>query len=453
MAKDYEKQYKIIKSIAEFIRGKASGILISGVFAFVTSKIFILLNSGSISTMMISTLKDSAIFLSIIIYPLKFIVEMIEENYKNKIIDNGIAPTFNKIINKHTDSILNFNETNFSWGENLTDCICPVILDGWKTEDIIISDTDFCNYDTMPSDENSNLVKEIFSGFNDYLKRKDIIDIVKRDDNMPRLMLSGYMTNYNNDNSKLSISVKKTDFLTVNYLWKYYQNADESKKKEMIKNTFELKTFFPNSLCLHLLIETNDGKVLCSLSSKNKLNDTPYSLAATLGEQIELKDIKEKNGSDFNPDFVECWIKRALMEEFGLGDSFLSEIYNSDSNRVLSVDFEGDRYNFSLLTTTKIKYSFNQFIDLIKKTYQKNEFDLLTYVDFDEIPKVLLSYDVESKASYYIPKYLKEQIDLKEIDSKRINYHESTFIRLLIFHMHKRGIRKTMDIINNCQYV
>lgn len=89
---------------------------------------------------------------------------------------------------------------------------------------------------------------------------------------------------------------------------------------------------YPNSLCLHLVIET-----LITEISKEKSNDYPTTKAVSIGEQLELSDFVDQR--DFQEDFVTEWTRRAVCEEFGLSENQYAEVFDERSLRVLSLDF------------------------------------------------------------------------------------------------------------------
>ena len=146
--------------------------------------------------------------------------------------------------------------------------------------------------------------------------------------------------------------------------------------------------YFPNSFCLHLVVVTADGKVVMNRISGNKSNDYPYTLAATVGEQIELSDFNA--GTDYNNRFVDRWIKRAFYEEFGMPEDPFDRVVDADSARVLAFVEEGDIYNVSMVTVITLNYSAEDFSRyLAAALILDKEFDSLVFLDVKRIPEEL----------------------------------------------------------------
>ncbi len=185
--------------------------------------------------------------------------------------------------------------------------------------------------------------------------------------------------------------------------------------------------YLPNSLCLHLIIETSDHKVVLSKISTGKRNDNPDTWAATLGEQLEADDFR--NANNFYEDFVSGWVKRAFIEECGLSPEDYYAIVNEKSIRVLGVDFESDRYNFSLVCVVQVNYPFMDYYEKIKSTMDNNEAIELKGIDISEIPTYLVQYKNEKE---------------------RKEYHPSTFLRLLLLYVHENGYSRAENKISDC---
>ena len=94
------------------------------------------------------------------------------------------------------------------------------------------------------------------------------------------------------------------------------------------------------------------------------------------------------------------------------------DIVDDSSLRCISVDFESDRYNFALFCTVKLRYSFAEFKKKIKPHLDTKEAMELSCIKTDEIPQILVNYRTETE---------------------RAKYHPSTYLRLLMFLMHKYG--------------
>lgn len=247
--------------------------------------------------------------------------------------------------------------------------------------------------------------------------------------------------------NRVELRLQKTKWSQLQFSWDYLRRLDT--KNEPVVNSVnneEINKIFTealnhdgnlliNSLCLHLILVSNSGKVILSKISKIKSNDYPSTWAATIGEQIERDDFIDESTGDCYSNFVTRWTKRALKEEFGIdensftekGASELEEYVDMDSLRVLSVDFEGDIYNIALTCVLKLKIDANKLQSLkeikIDNNENTNEFRECTESD---IRKILLEYP-----------------------NNKTLYHPSTYLRLLMFHFYSSKQRLTMSAIVN----
>ena len=175
---------------------------------------------------------------------------------------------------------------------------------------------------------------------------------------------------------------------------------------------------YPNSLCLHLIIETKDGNVLITEISKEKANDYPTTKAVSIGEQLELSDFLEQK--DFQEDFVTEWTRRAVCEEFGLSEKQYQKVFDQNSLRVLALDLEMDIYNFSLACTIRLRQSCEEFKRLVGSTIEQKEISDIQEMEPADIPAVLLGYP-----------------------QNKDEYHPSSYLRLLLFYLYKNGYKRT----------
>lgn len=194
-----------------------------------------------------------------------------------------------------------------------------------------------------------------------------------------------------------------------------------------IKSGDESDPYLPNSLCMHLLIESMDNKVVLALISESKRNDNPGTWAATLGEQLDLEDFTD--GTNYYDNFVVRWMRRAFQEEYKFDDEMYADIVDESSLKCLSIDFESDRYNFALFCTVQLRYTFDTIYEKVKVLLSTEEASKLKGIRIDEIPEILMKYaDTE----------------------KRRQYHPSTYLRLLLFYVHKYGYARAERLLLKC---
>lgn len=225
--------------------------------------------------------------------------------------------------------------------------------------------------------------------------------------------------------------LKKTYWRHCQFVWKRYKGEKNEEEKRILwrneivsdhlKNSLKVAKY-PNSFCLHLVIETSEGKVLITEISKEKVNDYPTTKAVSLGEQIELSDFVD--AKDFQQDFVTEWTRRAVCEEFGITAAQYEEEFDEKSLRVLSIDMEMDIYNFALVCTVKMRHGCEQLKKVVNTTIEQKEISDMTEMDLDMIPSVLMGYPGNEN-----------------------EYHPSSYLRLLVFYLYKKGYRRTCKVI------
>lgn len=185
---------------------------------------------------------------------------------------------------------------------------------------------------------------------------------------------------------------------------------------EMARRVFDHEEqFYPNSLCLHLILETQDGKLVGTKISNNKKNDYSRSIAITVGEQITEIDFANKTTD--NDQFINQWVKRTLIEEFNFQNEDYEKYVDLSSIRVLALSYEGDIYNFALPVFVRLKMDYDGFIAYLNATNKSIE----------EFTDVLPITEQEALA---ITRAWKEP----ELRSK---YHPSSFLRALLYAAYK----------------
>lgn len=320
-----------------------------------------------------------------------------------------------------------------SWGEGKTVEICGDVIFGWTPENIVIDRYDDVMYSFFTKEYSERKFGQKSYHFNEedykaFKSTESFTKIINDGNNLPRVMLNKCSVNFDKHNRKLLLSVGRTEWSQTSYVWDGFGKAkgDEVDSNSLMKEYVsgivsgdKADPYLPNSLCMHLLIESRDNKVVLAHISESKRNDNPGTWAATLGEQLDIEDIID--GKNYIDNFLSGWLKRAFKEEFKLDDKMFEDIVNESSLRCISVDFESDRYNFALLCTVKLRYSFDDFDEKVKVLISTDEANRLKGISIDEIPEILFAYADEER---------------------RKEYHPSTYLRLLMFYIHKYGYSK-----------
>ena len=337
-------------------------------------------------------------------------------------MNQNFTAAFTKIMHSHSECP-NIDKITYglSWGKNKTLWLAPKMILGLETKQVVVAD-----YNGVPYDFTGDLSSE-FIGF----EQSEYINKIRcLGNDLPRYMLSRYGSNFDKSNPLLTLQLRKTSWSACQFVWNRYVGVKDDSERERLQSTWRNKIIkehldsglrvarYPNSLCLHLVIETGDGNALVTEISKEKENDYPTTKAVSLGEQLELSDFVDIN--DFRQDFVKEWVVRSLCEEFGLSDDKYHEEFDDASVRVLALNFEMDIYNFALVCTIKMRHDLTQFKKVVNATVEQKEITDMVELPLYNIPRVLLDYEKNKE-----------------------EYHPSSYLRLLLFYLYKNGYRRT----------
>lgn len=342
---------------------------------------------------------------------------------KKKIDKETLPEGFYPLMLEHTDERIRDSVDHgiISWGLGKSVALTEEMMFGWKAKDIIVESYDDSLF-SFP------LADDVFSneGWLEY-RDGEVFSVVKRmGNNLPRFMLKSIKRK----NGSLLLDLSRTEWSQTKYIWNGFDkrqkaplgNALMKKKALEVKKDYLPLSPLPNSLCMHLLLETKDERVVLSKISRLKINDFPGTLAATLGEQIDLSDFTD--GNVFKHGFAIDWLRRAFEEEYKLSDYSYDSIVDESTFRILSLNFEGDIYNYALLCTVKLRLRFDEFNRKVGLLLSTEEAIELIPLKTMEIPRTLF---------------------LEKIGSS--SFHPSTYLRLMIFFFYKMGYKKGGSLI------
>lgn len=342
---------------------------------------------------------------------------------KKKIDKETLPEGFYSLMLEHTDERIrdSVDYGTISWGLGKSVALTEEMMFGWKAKDIVVESYDDSLF-SFP------LADDVFSneGWLEY-RDGEVFSVVRRmGNNLPRFMLKSIKRK----NGSLLLDLSRTEWSQTKYIWNGFDkrqkaplgNALMKKKALEVKKDYLPLSPLPNSLCMHLLLETKDERVVLSKISRLKINDFPGTLAATLGEQIDLSDFTD--GNVFKHGFAIDWLRRAFEEEYKLSDYSYDSIVDESTFRILSLNFEGDIYNYALLCTVKLRLRFDEFNRKVGLLLSTEEAIELIPLKTMEIPRTLF---------------------LEKIGSS--SFHPSTYLRLMIFFFYKMGYKKGGSLI------
>ncbi len=353
---------------------------------------------------------------------------------------------FLDIMNSKSAEILHSDKDSqmeFSWGynKNIHRSKSPT---GWKPSDFWVSEYDNNSIYRFPRKDKNGLPGYTQTEYMKYCNTDEMKKCRKNGNDMDRFAVCEVIPNFNNLEKRVQIKIKKTKWSALQFHWNYLRLLDNENnpinKSDAVKNVYKSaflnskeQEFMINSFCLHLILEDSKGRAILSRISSSKANDYASTWAATIGEQLILSDFYDDSDNSTYPDFITRWTKRALEEEFDISENDitqdgneLDDYVNMDSLRILSVDMEGDIYNIALTAVIKLNKTVDELTSLKGITIDSEELTELKACTLDDIRKILLGYPENSK-----------------------QYHPSTYLRLLMFYVYKRGIKCTCSEIYN----
>ncbi len=294
---------------------------------------------------------------------------------------------------------------NGSFGIGFNKCLVSNGGFGWHPDQVFIEEVDREEF-TFASIGHPELDREYEEFCNTGIYRK----METRGDNRTRWMLSEL---YQNDS--IFLSLRKTRWSRTTFWWNQVRDQSQMQQKLALHTFHNQSYFFPNSLCLHLIVETADDMLVCTRISRNKKNDYASTIAVTIGEQLNEQDFS--SGETNNNQFLYEWCRRALFEEFGFTDRELPLYVQEDSIRLLGINYEGDIYNFALPVYIRLNLTFNNLKTyLSSKNVSSQEFTEVLSMTSEEILQTL------------------QQVHRPEVSCL---YHPSSFLRMLQYLNHR----------------
>lgn len=319
------------------------------------------------------------------------------------LLDATIKIDTNKILSQEHICFQNIKTGGFGIGYDK--CLLCNGSSGWDPKQIYIENVDLENFSF--NDIGYPLLEQEYQEFRN---SDEFAKMDRRGNNQTRWMITELYQNKN-----VYISLKKTNWSRTSFLWNKVRD-NLPVQQQLANHTFCTQTpFFPNSFCLHLIVETADEKLVCTKISNNKKNDYAYTIAATLGEQLEQTDFLSDDIN--NNSFVYNWCRRAFLEEFYFENDDYNSYIDESSMRVLGVTYEGDIYNFALPVYIKLKITYENLLSYMATNANNTE-------EFSDI-------------FYYTKEDVLEILNAANEPETKGRFHPSTFLRLLLYLNYK----------------
>jgi hypothetical protein len=273
--------------------------------------------------------------------------------------------------NQVHESLLPFQRGRLGWGLSLTLQSSPDLQEGWRVGMVHIQhDITQC---VLPT--NLDNLYESYRG----------TEFVARfPDDKTRLMLTQNPVSFS-DLPTLRLKVQQTKWSQL----RFYQDRILNKpvaRSQHIDQALAGDISFPNSLSLLLVVATSDGYVLLTQTG-HKVHYYPNHWACSIGEHLDIVDLKGARGPEKPENVVLNWVERALWEELGVS----SEGFKFDNVRIMAVIMESQIVNFSLVGVAILNHDRSNLDALIDKHPRTDyEFQGWDFIPWSDIPQELI---------------------------------------------------------------
>ena len=267
-----------------------------------------------------------------------------------------------------------FQYPRFTVDNALTLRLCPDIRRGWLMSKVEL------RHDTtkfpLPSE-----YMELYKKYSN----KSYDEKGFKTDN-PKIMLYRHPRSFT-DAPPLTLHTRETVYSHTQF-YKDVVIADDPTKREALIQKFvigeERVAEFPHCLCLHIVVITNNGKVLIAKRAPD-VEYYPNTWSCSIEENMKLEDLE--GGIEGT---VLRWGKRSLKEELGLTEG---TDYSVDNLRILSVFLESEILNVSLCGHVVLNISSGRLERILRGVPREDEeftgFKFLEYEDGNLIAEIL----------------------------------------------------------------
>lgn len=268
---------------------------------------------------------------------------------------------FAALVEKHRSRAIS-PYSGIAWDEALSLQTCPELNRGWLMSEtkLVHNTTRF----TLP-DKFQQTYKEYF---NKYYEEKRFFD------NGVKYMVTRNPIAFS-DSTTLVLHTQETLYSEVKFYGDYVATI-VPERDSLIRETISGHVRFPHSLCMHMIVVTQDDKILLTKRSE-KVAFSPGTWSCSVEEQLSPDDFL---ASEHSP--IMNWARRFLKEELGFG----SEEYDVTNLRVLSVFLESEILNVSLCTHVVLNTHSSELDKILQALPRKDyEFTDWTFVSHEEL--------------------------------------------------------------------
>lgn len=300
---------------------------------------------------------------------------------------------------RHTDSSLKGHQLEgIAWGLGQTVLACPRPQLGWKTSEISFTVERYpYDFQALQAKMDGRELQGEFETF----RTGEFTEQFTRD--AERLMITKRPSAFT-DNEGVRLAMRYTSWSRLQFFWQ--RLVSNETRARLVDMAFDDELIeFPNTLTLHLVVQTRDSKILLTQAHRLKANDYPESWACSLGEQLDPSDV-----ANLSRDCAAVWVRRTLQEELSIYD----EECDLNQTRFLALTLEADVINYAFICIAPVNLTAETLRARLSVSSREDvEFSDLAFIGVDEIPAELVS------------------------PSRK--YHPSTPIRMIYTYIYLRG--------------
>lgn len=265
------------------------------------------------------------------------------------------------------------------WGDALYLQDCPRRPEGWSLSQI----------EVRLEESPFALLDKHQTAYADYWRR--YYDEKRFKDDGEKFMLRLNPTAFS-DSPSLCLEMIPTRYSHI----QFYQDSVAtipSERNPLIEDLVRgsLRACFPHSVGMHMIVVTDDDKILLTRRS-SKVGIHPKAWSASVEEQLSRHDL----GSGTNQ-VMPNLARRLLNEELSLD----ADAYHADNMRLLSVFLEADILNVSLCALGRIRLT-SQRLDTLLRASPRTDYEFTEW-QFLALEKVSLLAELLQPSRYYLP--------------------------------------------------
>lgn len=291
-----------------------------------------------------------------------------------------MAPAFARMIGEHKSQTI-ARYVALGWGEALSLQDCPNLSEGWSLDQVEIR---------VEESKLFNLPEEYKLPYREFLARCRKEGRFR--DDSENFMLIQNPRAFSDQPRHLILEVAPACY-SYEQFYREVVALSPAKREALVEDFVQgsLQAGFPHSLCMHMIIVTNDNRLLLTERSP-KVDDHPGTWSVSVEERLSWKDFEDDtNSAALN------WASRLLKEELALDETY----YHVDNVRLLSVFLETDILNTAICAYVELQIDASE-LDVMLRDSPRTDYEFVGAPIFLELDKrALLSELLHPRRRYH----------------------------------------------------